>query len=109
MYNYDFDKNEELIKDEYQDVAIDIEEERQMVNIIITDKNILIFYDITRTSPLRTRIYEIPQYELVLHISFNEAEIHSAPTTKDTQILIDNKKVTIYNLILDPLKNIKNS
>lgn len=98
MYKYDFIKNDEIIVTEYIDIPTDIDDKRILVNILITDKNILLFQDITKNNPLKSYIYEIPQYELVISIDKNIKKENYNNADNHTQINIENKKIIIYKI-----------
>ena len=45
MYIYDFKSKKETIIKEYKEVPVDINKKRTLINIIVTNKNILLFSD----------------------------------------------------------------
>ena len=100
-YDYNFNEYNESIKEEFFDMAVDIKNKRHLLNIIITDKNILFFYDANKNHPLRYKVFLPSEYELVLKISFAEIELDNKPTKNDSQILVNNQIIIIYNLDLN--------
>jgi len=106
-YDYDFEKNNEIIIGNFHDIPIDINGKRSLVNVVLTNRNLLFFYDTTKDSPLRApMIYEIANHELICKVSINKAKFNNKPTESDTQIIINEKSIIIYNLDLIPLINL---
>lgn len=52
MYNYDFKKTHESILKEVRDVNVKIDKEYFQTVFVLTEKNLLVFYDINRGNPI---------------------------------------------------------
>ena len=98
MYNYDFD-NEKIIK-EFTNTKIDINGDRKVLDIILTDKNILIFRESTQDNVLKAAIFihQIPKYDLLYSFTKN-VKMTNAPTMDDTTIHGEDE-ITLYNINL---------
>jgi len=106
-YDYDFDEENEIILEELPNMPVDFNKQRKLVNIVITDENVLFFYDIKKDGPLRANlIQEQPIFELVDKVNIKSAEFINIPTDDDTTIYLKEKEITVYNLNL--IKIIKN-
>ena len=69
MYNYPFKDNNEHVLNEATNINIKCLNKQMLVNILLTNKNVLIFYDTERDSALKTSTAQIyPQYEVMLSI-----------------------------------------
>ena len=94
MYIYDFKSKKETIIKEYKEVPVDINKKRTLINIIVTNKNILLFSDYIKDKPWKSYIYEIPKYELLLSLTKEEL------INKEEDILINKEdmEIIIYNM-----------
>lgn len=98
IYNYDF--SDEKVVFESRNNFIEFAKKEMFLNILITNKNILLFRDIKKDSPLSGReMYIMPQYELFELIPLNKLNyevIHN-------NTIINNGEVIIYNVDLDKI------
>ena len=70
MYNYPFKDNNEHVLNEATNINIKCLNKQMLVNILLTNKNVLIFYDTERDSALKTSTAQIyPQYHQILTFS----------------------------------------
>lgn len=99
MYNYPFKDNNEHVLNEATNINIKCLDKQMLVNILLTNKNVLIFYDTERDSALKTSTAQIyPQYEVMLSIDLNNMDYKIVDN--DSIINIDNKNVILYNFNL---------
>lgn len=100
LYNYNFENQDETVKNEFQNIPIDYAKKRMLVNLVLTDKKLLFFRDLTKESPLQTRIYELPNYELIIDLLIKNNIKNISYNGQDTQLKINNKSIMIYNFDL---------
>lgn len=95
MYNYDF-QNESVVS-ERQNVFAEIKEKELFVNVLVTDKNLLIFYNIENDiATLKSRgVFVAPNYELL--IKFDLKSIRYSCEDNNTYI---NDDVVLYDFVL---------
>lgn len=75
MYNYDFIKKEEKVLFEKTNCYVEIDDYSYNLNVLVTNKNILLFYNSLKNSALKASgIEEVPQYYLELAIPLNNLE-----------------------------------
>lgn len=99
MYNYDF--RDEITKCELLNSLIEIDEKSYYYNLLITNKNILLFDNINKNNTLMaSAVSLLPNNLLVLKIPIQN--IHYKIEDDSTIIFFDNKTFIIYNF------NIKN-
>ncbi len=72
-----------------------------LVNLVITDKKMLFFKDLTKESPLQTRINELPNYELIIDLLIKDNIKNISYNNQDTEIKINNESIILYNLNLN--------
>ena len=97
MYNYDF--KDEFVVYEYNNCFSVVNNKEMFVNIIITSKNLLIFYD-NNSNFIEKKamgVFISPEYELIASLSLNELKYDC----KDNNTSINNN-IILYNF------NIKN-
>lgn len=96
MYNYDF--NKEIIKQEYINKLVSINDKEIFVNIIITDKNLLFFYNYDNDFVTKKAqgILLTTNYELIFQEELNNLNYEC--DEDNTYINID--EVIIYDFIL---------
>lgn len=99
MYNYDFKANNETIVKEAVDVNIRIDNDYYQTNFILTEKNLLVFYDINRGNPIwGSGTYVIPELFLLFGIPINDIKCEKKGDS--SYILINIKKIKCYNFDL---------
>ncbi len=96
MYNYDFTK--ETIKEEYIDKLVSINDREVLVNIIITDKNLLFFYNYGNDFVTKKTqgILLTTNYELIFQKGLNNLNY----ACDEDNTYINNDEVIIYDFIL---------
>ena len=96
MYNYTFKENDEHVLNEAADVNI----RNMLVNILLTNKNVLVFYDTERDNPMKSGEMQImPQFEVIFKIDLSN--MNYKIEDEDTIININNNKIFIlYNFNL---------
>lgn len=100
MYNYDFLKDKEHAINEKEQVLVSFGNQKLLVNIMLTDKNLLFFYDTEKDSPLKcSRISVVPQYEVLLKLSLDNLDYHIMDNF--TAINFKGDVISIYNFNLD--------
>ena len=100
MYNYDFLKDKEHAINEKEQVLVSFGNQKLLVNIMLTDKNLLFFYDTEKDSPLKcSRISVVPQYEVLLKLSLDNLDYHIIDNF--TEINFKGDVISIYNFNLD--------
>ncbi len=96
MYNYPFRDNEEYVISEETDVNCQSCESNILVNILLTNKNILIFKDTDKDNPLKSQgIQTMPEYEVCFKIALNN--MNYTINEKDTILNVNNNFITLYN------------
>ena len=100
MYSYDFLKDKEHAINEKEQVLVSFRNQKLLVNIMLTDKNLLFFYDTEKDSPLKcSRISVVPQYEVLLKLSLDNLDYHIIDNF--TEINFKGDVISIYNFNLD--------
>lgn len=100
MYNYDFLKDKEHAINEKEQVLVSFGNQKLLVNIMLTDKNLLFFYDTEKDSPLKcSRMSVVPQYEVLLKLSLDNLDYHIIDNF--TEINFKSDVISIYNFNLD--------
>lgn len=95
MYNYPFKKEEEFVINEAADINCKFDEKKLFVNILLTNKNILVFYNTDKYNPLKsTGIQTMPEYELLFKVALNNMDYKIK--NPDTLLYINNT-VILYN------------
>lgn len=94
MYDYNFN-NEKVIK-EAVNVNLKFQERYFLANILLTNKNLLIFIDANQDSPLKGSAVNVtPEYVL-----FAKFDLNNLDYTKDKEEIIINKNLILYNFDL---------
>lgn len=100
MYNYDFLKDKEHAINEKEQVLVSFGNKKLLVNIMLTDKNLLFFYDTEKDSPLKcSRMSVVPHYEVLLKLSLDNLDYHIMDNF--TEINFKGDVLLIYNFNLD--------
>lgn len=96
MYNYAFKGNGEQVLSEAADVIIRFSCKNILVNILLTNKNILVFYDSDRSNILKSRGIQImPQYEILFKVDLSNMDYKIV--NDDTILNINNNSIIFYN------------
>ena len=75
MYNYTFKENNEHVLNEAADVNIKFEKRNMLVNILLTNKNVLVFYDTERDNALKTRGMQVmPEFEVLFKVDLSNMD-----------------------------------
>mgnify|MGYP000653696526 FL=1 len=100
MYNYDFLKDKEHAINEKEQVLVCFGNKKLLVNIMLTDKNLLFFYDTEKDSSLKSsRMGVVSQYEVLLKLSLDNLDYHIMDNF--TEINFKGDVILIYNFNLD--------
>ena len=96
MYNYTFKENNEHVLNEAADVNIKIEKRNMLVNILLTNKNVLVFYDTERDNALKTRGMQVmPEFEVLFKVDLSNMDY--TINDEDTILHMNGGSVTMYN------------
>jgi len=100
LYNYNF--KSEPVNFEYNDYLVKIGDKEVILNILVTNKNILLFYNQERDfAVLKSKgVFVTPTYELVMSIDLNELRY---VVEDDNTIINDN--IIIFKLNLKEVLN----
>ncbi|MDD5835868.1 MAG: hypothetical protein PUD34_01475 [bacterium] len=98
MYEYDF--NKENIVSEYKEITIKCDNTYYLVNILFTDKNILLFYDVNKNNVLKSRnVQVVEKFVLVLKQELNN--INYKLQENNTILFVNENEVIIYNFNIE--------
>lgn len=96
MYNYPFRDNEEYAISEGASVNCKAGNKNIIVNVLLTNKNILIFYDSDKNNPIKSSgIQTMPEYEVLFKVPLDN--MNYKVSEEDTLLNIDGSDVTLYN------------
>ena len=102
MYNYDF-KNKKIVL-ELVNVLVSIDDKDLILNIIITNHDLLLFKNIKLNTVISGRgIYEMPEYELVFNAKLNDIKFKIDDL--NTLIKYGDKEVILFNFDLNKVIN----
>lgn len=100
MYNYDFKMNNESMIKELTNVNIKIDDTYYQVNFVLTERNLLAFYDINRGNPVWGRgTHTLP--ELCVLFSIPISNIKYEIEDNNLYLIVDNKKINCYSFDLE--------
>ena len=98
MYEYDF--NKENIVSEYKEITIKCDNTYYLVNILFTDKNMLLFYDVNKNNVLKSRnVQVVEKFALVLKQELNN--INYKLQENNTILFVKENEVIIYNFNIE--------
>lgn len=98
MYEYDF--NKENIVSEYKEITIKCDNTYYLVNILFTDKNILLFYDVNKNNVLKSRnVQVVEKFVLVLKQELNN--INYKLQENNTILFVKENEVIIYSFNIE--------
>lgn len=96
MYNYAFKENDEHVLNEAADVNIKFDKKNMLVNILLTNKNVLVFYDTERDSALKTGGMQVmPEFEILFKVGLDNMDY--IIKDEDTILNMNGGSVTMYN------------
>lgn len=99
VYSYDFQGNNEQVNVEIAKCFVDIDDNNYCVNVLITNKNILIFHNANQNNVLNNRgMYIAPEYLLELKIPLENLAYDVVDG--NTYLNFDKSDIVIYNLDL---------
>lgn len=101
MYNYDFEN--ELVVFEKADCLISFNNKELISNILVTDKNILIFKNDVNPILKGREIHELPVYELIFKFDLND--IIYEVDEDNTIVKIAKSELILFNFDLNKVKN----
>lgn len=98
MYNYDFSKEKVIF--EKLNTLVEISGRSYCYNILITNKNILLFVNVNKNNSLISRGVQLPsENELVKTIPLDKLKYKCIE--EDTIINVSNDEIIIYNINID--------
>ena len=100
MYNYDFENNKEKIKEEITNVEVCFNNCYYLTNIVITNKNLLVFYDMNRDNVLKSQGVQVLP-DLNAFISVPIKKIETRYDNINSYIKYQNKEVTLYGINIE--------
>lgn len=96
MYNYAFKENDEHVLNEAADINIKFDKRNMLVNILLTNKNVLVFYDTERDSAFKTGGMQVmPEFEVLFKVDLGNMDY--TINGEDTVLNVENTFVTMYN------------
>lgn len=104
MYDYDFKKNNESIIKELTNVNIKFDNAYYQVNFVLTDKNLLAFYDTNRGN-LTWGSGTHPLPELCVLFSIPISNIKYEIEDDNLYLIVDNKKINCYSFDIEEFLN----
>lgn len=107
MYNYNFKENDETLLKEKENIAIKIKDNHYQTNFVLTEKNLLAFYDINKGEPI-WGMGTVPLKELYLLFKIPLDDLKYTREEDMLYIVNDNEKITCYNFDLENFLNNKN-
>ena len=100
MYNYDFKKTHESILKEARDVNIKIGNKYFQTRFVLTEKNLLVFYDINRGNPIwGVGTYIPPELELLFNVP--KEKVKYVIEDGNLYIIVDKQKINCYDFDLE--------
>lgn len=100
MYNYDFKETHESILKEARDVNVKIGNEYLQTIFVLTEKNLLVFYDINKGNPIwGSGTQPLPEFYLLFSIPTNN--INYKIMKNNLYILLNNQIINCYNFNLE--------
>ncbi len=102
MYNYEFNANDEKIVFEKNNGLIEIAGKMFTRNIVITNKNVLIFNDLSKNDPLTGRAVT-PLNDYVLDLSISLDNIDYQIQDNNTILNYNNKEIVLYDILLNAI------
>ncbi len=100
MYHYHFQDNNEVLLKESLNINIKIEKRYYQVSFVLTDKNLLIFYDLNKDNVLKGRVVQVlPEYELLWKIPLEDLTYKIEDD--HLLILINNQKIDCYDFDIE--------
>lgn len=99
MYNYDFKKTHESILKEAIDVNIKIGKEYLQTRFVLTENNLLVFYDLNRGNPIwGAGTYTLPN--LYLLFSVPKKNIVYKIEDNNLYLIVNKEKINCYDFDL---------
>ena len=100
MYNYDFKNENESIVKEKVNVNIKINDTYYKTNFVLTEKNLLVFYDITNGDPIwGTATTPLPELHILFSIPINNIKYEIKED--NLYILLNNQEINCYDFNLE--------
>ena len=99
MYNYDFKKTHESILKEVRDVNIKIGKEYLQTRFVLTENNLLVFYDLNRGNPIwGAGTYTPPNLDLLFCIP--KKNIVYEIEDNNLYLIVNKEKINCYDFDL---------
>ena len=100
MYNYDFKKTHESILKEARDVNVKVDKEYFQTTFVLTEKNLLVFYDINRGNPIwGVGTYIPPSLDLLFSVPRNNVVYEIIDN--NLYLIVNNQKNNCYDFDLE--------
>ena len=100
MYNYDFKKTHESILKEARDVNVKVDKKYFQTTFVLTEKNLLVFYDINRGNPIwGAGTYTPPSLDLLFSVPRNKVVYEVIDN--NLYLIVDNEKINCYDFNLE--------
>ena len=100
MYNYDFKKTHESILKEARDVNVKVDMEYFQTIFVLTEKNLLVFYDINRGNPIwGVGTYVPPSLDLLFSVP--RSNVVYEIIDNNLYLIVDNQKINCYDFDLE--------
>lgn len=100
MYNYNFKTNNETIIKEATNINIKFNNSYYLTNFILTEKNLLVFYDVNKGNPIwGSGTQPLPDFYLLFSIPTNN--INYKIMKNNLYILLNNQIINCYNFNLE--------
>ncbi len=106
MYNYDFKKDNETIINEKVNVNIKVNNNYYKTNFVLTEKNLLIFFDINKGNPIwGVGTAPLPQLYPLFNIPLSKMK--KEIKEDNLYIITNDEEINCYDFDLDEFLNIK--
>lgn len=104
MYDYDFKNNEESILKEVKNVNIKMDNNYYLTNFVLTEKNLLVFYDANKGNPIwGSGTYTLPAFYLLFKVAL--ANIEFQIKEGNLYIFVNEKEINCYDFDLEEFLN----
>ena len=100
MYNYNFKNENESIVKEKVNVNIKINDTYYKTNFVLTEKNLLVFYDINKGNPIwGTAAMPLPELHILFSIPIKNIKYEIRED--NMYIILDNQEINCYDFNLE--------
>lgn len=100
MYNYDFKKTNETIIKEETNINIKINNNYYQTNFVLTENNLLVFYDLNRGNPIwGAGTYTPPNLDLLFSVP--KKNIVYEIKDNNLYLIVNKEKINCYDFDLE--------